>query len=165
MWIFAIVQKQPPLINWNFLFRKYVFDVLNWATSKILVRLIHILSSLCTSFLCKCHWSHFCAVLWQPHSTHYYNQWWFNLWNHSIFLPFFFPPLLVRHAIDQTHSLGWHVLRLTPVCFFVVFKWIMLKTDSSCLQQITLKGRVVEPCGQSFLSWAAVFSSEGLLSS
>ena len=88
MWIFAIVQKQPPLINWNFLFRKYVFDVLNWATSKIVVRLIHILSSLCTSFLCKCHWSHFCAVLWQPHSTHYYNQWWFNLWNHSIFLEY-----------------------------------------------------------------------------
>lgn len=38
MWIFAIVQKQPALINWNFLFRKYVFDVLSWAISKILVK-------------------------------------------------------------------------------------------------------------------------------
>ena len=82
-----------------------------------------------------------------------------------LYFPAFFFSLLVRHAIDQTHSLGWHVLHLTSACFFVVFKWIMHKTDSSCLQQITLKGRVVQPCGQSFLSWAAVFSFEGLLRS
>lgn len=47
------------------------------------------------------------------------------------FPAFFFFLLLVIHAIDQTHSLGWHVLRLTSVCCFCCLKWIMHKTTAA----------------------------------
>ena len=64
MWIFAIVQKQAALINWNFLLKKYVFDALSRGISKILVKAnSYPFFSSVPLFLCKCHWSRFCVVI------------------------------------------------------------------------------------------------------
>lgn len=51
-----------------------------------------------------------------------------------------FISLLVRYAIDQTwYALPSHASDWLQCVYFIVFKWSMHKTNSSCLGQITAK--------------------------
>ena len=76
---------------------------------------------------------------------------------------FFFTPGNTR---NRSNSFSWLACSASDFSvFFLLSQVNYAQNDSRCLQQITPKGRVVESCGQSFLSWAAVFSFEGLLSS